>query len=513
MKTQDQDRVEVGSMPATGTRRGRWLAGLGAAVLVLLLVGVSAVVFAQRGHQLATKQAPPSGKWVQVHSGYSLSAPVTAPSDPATLYMCAMPNEQNGQSNATLLRSSDFGTHWQDIGGQANIGSSCQVAVNPANSHDVYVVSGPAVASSGKPTVNELKHTSDGGQTWATVLPTLAGAGKQPAYPWSVQQLSFTGGRLFGLQWTPQIMRPPVSDNRVLARSMPLARLVMSADGGHTWNVLDSKFASARAGVRSYAVDPSNPSTIYDLVGQPLFPIGPPVVEPNDVLPAPGMLGGELYKTTDGGKTWNLLLKQVTFGYTVQLASAHPNMLYVGGSLRLMPMAAQSPRIAEPQANVPVALGSFLMHVSSDGGATWHDAPRLPQTASVQSWFVAPNGDVYAHIGGLPTGPFPGRGQATPITGTVVPSGSKNGGVPGVPPHNTSVPPANAVAPGSIPTRAQDTSTIQHYDPATNKWSELAKSPGMGTLLAVTPGSTESSPLLWFIAYANNAVALYRYIV
>ncbi|MDQ2907497.1 MAG: hypothetical protein M3Y81_28645 [Chloroflexota bacterium] len=513
MKTQHRDRVEAGSMPATGTRRGRWFAGLGAVVLVLLVVGVSALVFAQWGHQLAAKQAPPSGKWVQVHSGYSLSAPVAAPSDPATLYMCAMPNGQNGQSNATLLRSTDFGTHWQDIGGQANIGNSCQVAVNPVNSHDVYVVSGPAAASSGKPALTELKHTSDGGQTWATVLPALAGAAKQSAYPWSVQQLSFAGDRLFGLQWTPQIITPPTAQSRMPARSMPLARLVMSADGGHTWTVLDSKFAATRVGVRSYAVDPSNPSTIYDLVGQPLFPIGPPVVEPNDVLPAPGMLGGELYKTTDGGKTWNLLLKQVPFGYTVQLASAHPNMLYVGGSLRLMPMAAQSPRIAEPQTNVPVALGSFLMHVSSDGGATWHDAPTLPQPASVQSWFVAPNGAVYAHTGGLPTGPFPGRGQATPITGTVVPSGSKNGGVPGAPSHNTYVPPANAVAPGSIPAQAQGTPVIQRYDPATSKWSELVKSPGMGTLLAVTPGSTESSPVLWFIAYANNAVALYRYIV
>ena len=74
----------------------------------------------------------------------------------------------------TLLRSSDYGAHWQDVGMKGGSGTSCQAAVNPANSNDVYVV-GTKVAS---PTASVaatymLWHSTDGGQNWAALLPTL----------------------------------------------------------------------------------------------------------------------------------------------------------------------------------------------------------------------------------------------------------------------------------------------------------------------------------------------------
>ncbi len=58
MKTQDDDTV--GTQPASrqpGVRAGgkRWLAGLGAIVVVALVIGVSVLVFAQAGQHRGTQ--------------------------------------------------------------------------------------------------------------------------------------------------------------------------------------------------------------------------------------------------------------------------------------------------------------------------------------------------------------------------------------------------------------------------------------------------------------------------
>ena len=134
-------------MPAR-PKRNRWLAGIGAIIVVVLLVGLSALVFAQlKQHQAAqTSPTPPTAHWKQVLKGYTLISLNAARSDPAIVYACAVRETQNAspQSNTnaiTILRSADFGDHWQDIGGGVVAGGTCQLAVNSANSNDIYAVS------------------------------------------------------------------------------------------------------------------------------------------------------------------------------------------------------------------------------------------------------------------------------------------------------------------------------------------------------------------------------------
>ena len=133
MKTQDTGRAgqqTTSPLPAR-PKRNRWLAGIGAIIVVVLLVGLSALVFAQlRQHQAGqTSPTPPTAQWKQVLKGYTLTSLSAARSDPAIVYACAVRETSNAspQSNTSaisILRSADFGDHWQDIGGNAVAGET-----------------------------------------------------------------------------------------------------------------------------------------------------------------------------------------------------------------------------------------------------------------------------------------------------------------------------------------------------------------------------------------------------
>src|SRR5437667_12910182 len=83
------------------------LAGIGAIIVVVLLVGLSALVFAQlRQHQAGqTSPTPPTAQWKQVLKGYTLISLIATRNDPAIVYACAI-RETPGtspQSNTNAL--------------------------------------------------------------------------------------------------------------------------------------------------------------------------------------------------------------------------------------------------------------------------------------------------------------------------------------------------------------------------------------------------------------------------
>ncbi len=90
------------SLPAR-PKRNRWLAGIGAIIVVILLVGLSALVFAQlKQHQAGqTSPTPPTAHWKQVLKGYTLISLNAARSDPAIVYACTVRETPNAspQSN------------------------------------------------------------------------------------------------------------------------------------------------------------------------------------------------------------------------------------------------------------------------------------------------------------------------------------------------------------------------------------------------------------------------------
>ena len=499
MKTQDTDTAGgqvTAPSPVHPKRHGRW-AGIAAVVVVVILIGLSVLVFAQlRQRQANQAPTPSSGQWKQVLEGYSLTSIVAARSNPGVLYACASQapgvSSQSSPATFTVLRSADFGDHWQDIGSKAALSNFCQLAVNPANGNEIYVVSAaPNSQSSGL-----LKHSTDGGQSWETIQPVLHAPGIQPPVLWFVQQIQFEGNHLFGLQWITPGATPINQPARVWPYLLP--RLVTSVDGGHNWTIIDSQFSAQKLGVHSYTVDPTDPNTIYALLGGSLLP-----VEATTPQAVPSYFGlyQELFKTTDGGASWHLLLQNIPFGSQVQLASGNPQLIYVGGTISPLPLLRN-----ETEPAFPIPIGSFHLQVSTNGGATWQEVAIPSDMLSIQNWYVDPDGQVYAS----PTLPF--SGQPTAVAGTVVPITPVPR--PTVKPRSSSVGAQSidaAIYPQTVPVTASQ--FIRSYDPTSKSWSDLTRPPTAGFLLQVTPAHANSGAVLWFMGTINEQATLYRFVV
>ncbi|HZU70222.1 MAG TPA: sialidase family protein [Ktedonobacteraceae bacterium] len=512
MKTRDNDRIDTRpTFQQRDTRpRGKgWLAGSAAIVVIVLVVGLSAFVFAQARQHGSTQASstPAGGRWQLVLKGYSITSLVAASSDPADLYACATVapagSGQPGTGPLALLHSTDFGTHWRDVGKTAALSGSCQVAVHPANGDEVYVVT---AAGNGQ-TSEVLKHSTNGGQTWETISPVLHSITGNETMPWYVQELHIAGNHLFALQWSllenqPYIHQPPYGI---------LSRVITSTDGGHNWTVFDAQLSSTHLGTFDYVVDPSNPNTVYELLGIPWLPPVAKTAGAADVrAPATGS-NEQLYKTADGGATWHMLLDNLPFRSQVQIAASRPDIVYAGGmSNGPLPLAGQ-PNILPQSPAYPAITGAFQLHVSTDAGATWRDIAPPAGLFGLSNWFVTADGQLilgglYAAVGS-PTAP----GTAVPVTPvTSTPQASVS--IPGQ--ATTSAHPYTQEQPlSSQAFMAAPSPYIQRYDPVANKWSHVVTPPAYGFVAEVTPGNTSAGMLLWYMGTNKYEVDLYRYVV
>ncbi len=251
--------IEKQSTPSSTSipprRRHRWRAGLGALLVVGLVIASSIVVFSLAGksHTPGKPQVPPAGQWKAVQQGYLFLSIRSAASNPSVPYACATKSaavSNQGNSGAvTILRSSDSGDTWQNIGANLLQGSACQLAVNPANSEDIYVFSGGNTSQA--PAV--LHHSSDGGKTWQAIQPSLTAPSIPTTQRLYLQQLEFAGNSLLAIDLS---IRPlPIASPPGVP--LALSRLVRSADGGHTWTIIDNQFSAQGLAAQSYAVDPS----------------------------------------------------------------------------------------------------------------------------------------------------------------------------------------------------------------------------------------------------------------
>jgi hypothetical protein len=523
MKTQHHVDTQSGSQEPMNTKRSGTsrLATLGAILVVILIVGASAIVYTQLAmHQKGEVSASiPSGNWANVLHGYTLTSLTAPSSEPAVLYACAMNSRissipAKGTSSSasstafTVLSSRDYGTHWQNIGANIGLTANCQLAVNPNNSSELYVLG--ATQSQNGQSVSVLKHTTDGGKSWTTISPRLKSASGQSSplptiQAGNMQQISMVAGQLFGIEIVPFKILPPVKSGGVPPYLNQLPRLVTSSDGGQTWTIIDQQLASTQQGISSYAVDPTNANTIYALFHHPWFPLLQTPTRPGIPVPA-NELHAALYKTTDGGATWNLLLQNLAFGTSIQLASNNSQTIYVGGSSSPLPYATSNSGTSIAQ-----GIGSFSLQISTDAGTSWQNVPNLPQSPFVRNWFVSQNGQVYVYIGGLAMQPVTTAVVGTAIAATAVSIPQSTPQSMNATPHSMPMIEQPHLTPPATSPALQ--AEIQRYDPASSQWSTVTKPPiNGGALLAVTPESA-TSDLLWYIGISQGQDVLYRYVV
>jgi photosystem II stability/assembly factor-like uncharacterized protein len=185
-----------------------------------------------------------------------------------------------GSVDGGVWKTSNAGVTWKPIFDAQPVASIGAVAVAPSNSNVIYVGTGEADMRSNISLGQGLYKSEDAGEHW----------------------------QFMGLRDTRQIARivvDPNDPNIVLVAALghaygptPERGVFRSADGGKTWQKV--LFKDENTGAIDLALDPTNSKIVYAALWQarrPPWSVYPPIEGP----------GGGIYKSTDGGLTWNEL--------------------------------------------------------------------------------------------------------------------------------------------------------------------------------------------------------------
>jgi hypothetical protein len=210
-----------------------------------------------------------------------------APSDTNVVYAgTGEPNSRNTiEPGNGMYKSTDGGAHWTHIGltNSQHIG---RIVVDPRSANTVYVAAlGTAWKSGGE---RGLYKTTDGGTTWKLIkAPANDKTGAidvaiDPSNP----------DVLYMSMW--ERYRTPYSLNSGGVGS----GLFKSTDAGNTWTeIKGSGYPEGPKGRIGIAISRSNPQIVYALTEAVS-------VEPGPVKFQRGPPGNGLYRSADGGKTW-----------------------------------------------------------------------------------------------------------------------------------------------------------------------------------------------------------------
>ncbi len=229
--------------------------------------------------------------------------------------------EKDEKPNPGLNEASLKGLEWRSVGPALMAGRIADVAVNPTDRSQWYV----GVASGG------VWKTDNRGTTWDPVFDS------EGAY--SIGCVSIDPN-------DPQTVWVGTGEN-VSGRHVGYGDGVYkSLDAGKSWTNMGLKDSQH---IGKIVVDPRDSNVVYVAAQGPLWSAG-------------GDRG--LYKTSDGGKTWKLILSagEYTGANEVHLDPRNPDVVYAVLHQRFRNVAALMD--GGPESGI---------HKSTDGGETWHE--------------------------------------------------------------------------------------------------------------------------------------------
>ncbi len=249
--------------------------------------------------------------------GGRVTAVTGVPSEPNTFYF--------GSTGGGVWKTTDAGHTWVNLtDGQIPLGSMGAVEVSLSNPNVIYVGTGSSKIRSNVSIGRGMYKSTDAGRTW-----------------------KFSGLRDAGQIATIRVDPGNPDLVYVAAQGNPFAPnkergVYRSTDGGQTWkNVL---FVSDLAGAADLEIQPGNPKVLFACMWHAQR-------KPWTIIS--GAREGGIYKSTDGGDTWNKLaggLPHELFGRSnVAISASSPNRIY---------------------ALIEAKPGSGLYR-SEDAGATW----------------------------------------------------------------------------------------------------------------------------------------------
>ena len=264
---------------------------------------------------------------------------------PDTFYM--------GSVGGGVWKTENAGRTWAPIadshtpGSGIPIGSIGAIAVAPSDPNVVYVGTGePDIRSQHSYGIGLFKST-DAGKTWIHI----------------------------GLEGTRQIGRiviDPQDPNRVYVAALghvyqanPERGVFRTTDGGAHWTKV--LFRSNDIGAVDLALDPSNPKVIYASLWATRRP-------PWSVYAPANLPGGGLFKSTDGGTTWNQLsggLPSDGFVGKIGIAVAPSNPKRLWAVVDDTGVAVAKPLARGGVESGPATPTSGGVYLSDDAGASW----------------------------------------------------------------------------------------------------------------------------------------------
>ncbi len=266
------------------------------------------------------------------------------PSDPSTIYLAT--------ASGGIWKSTNKGTTWTPIFERQAVSTFGVVAVAPSNSDIIWAGTGGQNNRQSTSWGNGVYRSTDGGATWTHLgLEDTRHIGAVAVHP-TDPDIAYVGA--LGNLWAPS----------------PERGVYMTTDGGTSWRKI--LFVDSLTGVVDLVMDPSDPSTLYAVAYQRLrrawgFNGGGP--------------GSGIYKTTDGGGTWNELTNGIPEGDRGRIGLA---------------IAATNPSVLT--ATIQHATESGVYH-TGDGGATWEKVNNLnPRPMYYSHIYIDPTNENRVYI-------------------------------------------------------------------------------------------------------------------
>lgn len=231
--------------------------------------------------------------------GNRMIAAVGEPGNPMVSYA--------GAASGGLWKTEDMGVTWKAVFDETDDSSVGAIALAPSNPKQVWVGTGESFLIRPAHAVgNGVYKSSDGGKKWKNM----------------------------GLEKTYRISRVivhPTDTNTVYVASLGHTHgaqqergVYKTTDGGKTWSLVF--FVNENTGCSDLAIDPKNPEVLYAAMWE---------VEIKTWKLNSGGVGSGIYRTRDGGKTWEPMRNGIESGRnhpvgktSVDVAYSNPKVVY-----------------------------------------------------------------------------------------------------------------------------------------------------------------------------------------